>query len=159
MGHRDLWGSRNFNVFISFDERTRTIRRRSGAVCAECAHGRRAREPRTTSRHLCGVPVGARAVTWRRRCAGLLHDGAEASFARAAALAGCGGEGRGSDGDSRTTAQPRSLLWGLLRWTAAVALVVFAAEMWKENSALKVSLASASMKAEESSRELEDLRR
>jgi anti-sigma-K factor RskA len=61
--------------------------------------------------------------------------------------------------NARTTAQPRSLLWGLLRWTAAVALVVFAAEMWKENSALKVSLASASMKAEESSRELEDLRR
>jgi anti-sigma-K factor RskA len=60
---------------------------------------------------------------------------------------------------ARTTARPHSLLWGLLGWTTAVALIVFGAEMWKENSALKVSLASASMKAEESSRELEDLRR
>jgi hypothetical protein len=60
---------------------------------------------------------------------------------------------------TRAIGQPRSLLWGLLGWTAAVALVVFAASLWKENSALKVSLASASMKAEESSRELDDLRR
>jgi len=61
--------------------------------------------------------------------------------------------------NARATGQPRSLLWGLLGWTAAVALIVPAAALWKENSALKVSLASASMQAEHNKQELEDLRR
>ncbi|HEY6373557.1 MAG TPA: anti-sigma factor [Candidatus Sulfotelmatobacter sp.] len=49
--------------------------------------------------------------------------------------------------------------WGFLGWAATVAVIVFAASLWKENAALKQRLASASEKAEQSTRELENLRR
>jgi anti-sigma-K factor RskA len=49
--------------------------------------------------------------------------------------------------------------WGILGWAATAAVIVFAASLWKENSALKQSLASASEKAAQSTRELDDLRR
>jgi hypothetical protein len=54
---------------------------------------------------------------------------------------------------------PRRSWWGALGWAATAAVIVFAASLWKENSALKISLASASMQAEQRTRELDDLRR
>ena len=48
--------------------------------------------------------------------------------------------------------------WGLLRWAATAAVVVFAASLWKENAALKQNLASASSQAAQNARELDDLR-
>jgi anti-sigma-K factor RskA len=54
---------------------------------------------------------------------------------------------------------PRRSWWGFLGWAATAAVIVFAASLWKENSALKQSLASASAQAAQSARELEDLRR
>jgi anti-sigma-K factor RskA len=53
----------------------------------------------------------------------------------------------------------RRTWWGFLGWAATAAVIVFAASLWKENSALKQSLASASAQAAQSTRELEDLRR
>ncbi len=49
--------------------------------------------------------------------------------------------------------------WGFLGWAATAAVIVFAASLWKENSALKQSLASASAQAAQSTRELDDLRK
>jgi len=49
--------------------------------------------------------------------------------------------------------------WGWLGWAATAAVLVFAVSVWKENSALKQSLASASEQAAQSAREIEDLRR
>jgi hypothetical protein len=49
--------------------------------------------------------------------------------------------------------------WGWLGWAATVSVLVLAASLWKENSALRVSYASASMQALQTKRELEDLRR
>jgi anti-sigma factor RsiW len=54
---------------------------------------------------------------------------------------------------------PRRSWWPVLGWAAAAAVIVFAASLWKENLALRQSLASASAQAVQSSRELEDLRR
>jgi anti-sigma-K factor RskA/putative zinc finger protein len=56
-------------------------------------------------------------------------------------------------------AAPRRSWWGALGWAATAAVIVFAASLWKENGALKQSLASANVQAAESTRELEDLRR
>ena len=53
----------------------------------------------------------------------------------------------------------RRTWWGFLGWAATAAVIVFAASLWKENSALKLSLASASAQAAQSTRELDDLRR
>src|SRR6267142_1923971 len=60
---------------------------------------------------------------------------------------------------ARASASPRRSWWGFLGWAATAAVVVFAASLWKENSALKQTLASASAQATESTRQLEDLRR
>jgi Anti-sigma-K factor rskA/Putative zinc-finger len=49
--------------------------------------------------------------------------------------------------------------WGVLGWAATAAVIVFAASLWKENSALKQGLASASAQAAQTTRELDDLRR
>jgi anti-sigma-K factor RskA len=54
---------------------------------------------------------------------------------------------------------PRRSWWPLLGWAAAAAVIVFAASLWKENLALRQSLASASAQAVQSSRELEEMRR
>lgn len=54
---------------------------------------------------------------------------------------------------------PRHSWWGVLGWAATAAVLVFAASLWKENLALKQTLASASQQAAQSIRELEDLRR
>ncbi len=55
--------------------------------------------------------------------------------------------------------ETRRSWWGVLGWAATAAVIVFAASLWKENSALKQSLASASTQAAQSTRELEDLRK
>ena len=49
--------------------------------------------------------------------------------------------------------------WAWLGWAATVAVLVFAASLWKENSALKSTLASASSVAAENGRQLEELRK
>lgn len=56
------------------------------------------------------------------------------------------------------TAQPRSW-WGVLGWAATAAVVFFTISLWKENTALKQTLASATQQAAESSSQLDDLRR
>src|SRR6202451_4373023 len=57
--------------------------------------------------------------------------------------------------DTRT----RRSWWGVLGWAATAAVIVFAASLWKENAALKQTLASASAQATQSARELGDIRR
>lgn len=54
---------------------------------------------------------------------------------------------------------PRTSWWGALGWAAAVALLVLAASLWKENAALRQTLASANSRAGQSSREIEALRK
>jgi anti-sigma-K factor RskA len=54
---------------------------------------------------------------------------------------------------------PRRSWWGVLGWMAAAAVVIFALSLWRENSALKQTLASADSRAAQSRRELEELRR
>ena len=49
--------------------------------------------------------------------------------------------------------------WGMLGWAAATAVVIFAVSLWRENSVLKESLASASSQAAKSAREMEELRK
>src|SRR6202050_4685840 len=49
--------------------------------------------------------------------------------------------------------------WGWLGWAATASVVIFAASLWRENSALKDTLASASSQAAKSTREMEELRR
>jgi anti-sigma-K factor RskA len=53
----------------------------------------------------------------------------------------------------------RSSWWGWLGWAATAAVIVFAASLWKENSALRQTLVSATAQAQQSARDLEDLRR
>jgi anti-sigma-K factor RskA len=54
---------------------------------------------------------------------------------------------------------PRRSWWAILGWAAAAAVVVFALSLWRENSALKDTLASATSQSARSARELEELRR
>jgi anti-sigma-K factor RskA len=49
--------------------------------------------------------------------------------------------------------------WGALGWAATAAVVVFAVSLWRENSLLKETLASANSQAAKSVREIEELRR
>ena len=60
---------------------------------------------------------------------------------------------------ARVVPAPRRSWWGVLGWAAAVAVIVFAASLWKENAALKQTLASASAQVTQSAHDLEDLRR
>jgi anti-sigma-K factor RskA len=60
---------------------------------------------------------------------------------------------------ARETEKPRRSWWGVLGWAATAAVIVFAASLWKENSALRQSLASASAQTAQATRELEDIRR
>jgi hypothetical protein len=62
------------------------------------------------------------------------------------------------DGPRTVDTPPRSW-WGWMGWAATAAVIVFAASLWKENSALKQMLASTSTQAAQTTRELEDLRR
>lgn len=55
-------------------------------------------------------------------------------------------------------AQRRSW-WPVLGWAAAVAVLVLAASLWKENVLLQQTLASAHSQAQESTRQLEELRK
>src|SRR5580693_3674143 len=54
---------------------------------------------------------------------------------------------------------PRRSWWGALGWAVTAAVIVFAASLWKENIALKQTLASANAQATQNARELEDIRR
>lgn len=65
------------------------------------------------------------------------------------------------DAAARTSASPtpRRSWWGFLGWAATAAVIVFAASLWKENAALRQSLASSTAQAAQTTRELEDLRR
>jgi anti-sigma-K factor RskA len=54
---------------------------------------------------------------------------------------------------------PRRSWWGWLGWAATAAVVIFALSLWRENSELKGSLASASSQAARSAREVEEMRR
>jgi len=49
--------------------------------------------------------------------------------------------------------------WGWLGWAATAVMVVFALSLWRENSALRQTLVSASSQLAKSGRELEQLRR
>jgi anti-sigma factor RsiW len=49
--------------------------------------------------------------------------------------------------------------WGWLGWAATAAVVIFALSLWRENSGLKDTLASANSQAAKSTREMEELRR
>jgi anti-sigma-K factor RskA len=54
---------------------------------------------------------------------------------------------------------PRRSWWGALGWAATAAVLIFALSLWRENSALKGTLASVGSQAAKSARELEELRR
>jgi anti-sigma-K factor RskA len=54
---------------------------------------------------------------------------------------------------------PRRSWWGVLGWAATAAVVILAVSLWRENSVLKGSLASANSQAAKSAREMEELRR
>ena len=54
---------------------------------------------------------------------------------------------------------PRRSWWGVLGWAAALAILVLAASLWKENIALQQILASARSQAAQSARDLEALRK
>ena len=58
-----------------------------------------------------------------------------------------------------TKTEARRSWWGVLGWAATAAVIVFAASLWKENAALKQTLASANTQATQNARELEDIRR
>lgn len=72
-------------------------------------------------------------------------DGASASVS--VEVLGSGGEA------------PRRSWWGVLGWAAAFAVLVFASSLWRENSLLRQTLASATSKAAQSAQELEYLRK
>jgi len=54
---------------------------------------------------------------------------------------------------------PRRSWWGVLGWAATAAVLVFAASLWKENVALRQTLASASAQAAQTTREMEAIRK
>jgi len=56
-------------------------------------------------------------------------------------------------------ASQRRSWWGWLGWAATAAVVIFALSLWQENSALRQNLVSASFRAAQNRRELEELRR
>jgi hypothetical protein len=53
----------------------------------------------------------------------------------------------------------RRTWWGWLGWAATAAVLVFALSLWKENSALREMLATATAQSAASTRQLEELRR
>ena len=63
------------------------------------------------------------------------------------------------DGAPTPSVVPRRSWWGVLGWAAAFAVLVFALSLWRENDALKQTLASASSQAAQSAREVEALRK
>ncbi len=58
-----------------------------------------------------------------------------------------------------TATGARRTWWGWLGWAATAAVLVFALSLWRENFALKDTLASANSEAAENGRQLEELRR
>jgi anti-sigma-K factor RskA len=60
---------------------------------------------------------------------------------------------------SRETARRGRSWWGSMGWVAAAAMVILAALLWSENSALKQSLEAMRDQSAQTTRELEDLRK
>lgn len=60
---------------------------------------------------------------------------------------------------TRETRRPIRSWWGSLGWAATAAMVVLAALLWSENSALRQSLAAMSDQSAQTTRELEDVRK
>lgn len=58
-----------------------------------------------------------------------------------------------------TSTSERPSWWGWLGWAATAAVLIFAIALWRENSALRQTVASASSQAAQNIRELEDLRK
>ena len=54
---------------------------------------------------------------------------------------------------------PQRSWWGWLGWAATAAVIVFAASLWKENIALRQTLASANTQAAQAAHEMEEIRR
>ncbi len=65
----------------------------------------------------------------------------------------------GSSSDDALVAARGGRWWGWLGWAAAVAVILFAFSLWRENLELKLSLASVGSQAAESRREMEELRK
>src|SRR6266496_942534 len=59
----------------------------------------------------------------------------------------------------RENERTRRSWWGWLGWAATTAVLILAASFWKENIALRQTLASAGAQAAQNARELEDIRR
>lgn len=57
------------------------------------------------------------------------------------------------------TTPARKHWWGWLGWAATAAVIVFAASLWKENAALKQTIATGVAQFTQTQRELDDLRR
>ncbi len=55
--------------------------------------------------------------------------------------------------------ESRGAWWGWLGWAATTAVIVFTLSLWKENSSLKATLGSARSQADESARQLDELRK
>jgi anti-sigma-K factor RskA len=55
--------------------------------------------------------------------------------------------------------QPRRSWWGWLGWAATAAVLVLAASLWKENSALRLGLDAANLQIVRNAKTLDDLRR
>jgi len=60
---------------------------------------------------------------------------------------------------ARGSKRPTMSWWGSLGWAATAAMVVLAALLWSENSALRQSLAAMRDQSAQTTRELEDLRK
>lgn len=65
----------------------------------------------------------------------------------------------GAPSVSSLPGDPRRSWWGWLGWAATAAIIVFAASLWKENSALRRGLDAANMQVLRNARDLDDLRR
>jgi len=61
--------------------------------------------------------------------------------------------------DGAPSAEIRHSWWGWLGWAATAAVLVFAVSLWRENFALRETLASASSREAENVRQLEELRK
>jgi hypothetical protein len=60
---------------------------------------------------------------------------------------------------SSLSTEPRHSWWGWLGWAATAAVIVFAASLWKENSALRRGLDAANIQVLRNAKDIEELRR
>jgi hypothetical protein len=81
------------------------------------------------------------------------------AVAREAGSVAASAQGARADGAPSRVSLGRLSWWGWIGWAAAASVLVFAASLWRENSFLRSSLASANSSAARSAREMEELRR